>query len=55
MCYNGYINKGKEPRMTYEDYCDMVADAIKDREEMSDEDCADLYEWQQLERDERCE
>lgn len=41
--------------MTYEDYCDMVADEIKDREEVENEELQALYEWQQEERDPRFE
>lgn len=54
MCYNR-SNEGKEPKMTYEDYCDMVADEIKDQEELENEELQALYEWQQEERDLRCE
>lgn len=55
VCYNRSINKGKEPKMTYEDYCDMVADEIKDREMIENEELQALYEWQQEERDLRFE
>jgi hypothetical protein len=41
--------------MTYEDYCDMVADEIKDREMLEAEELQALYEWQQEERDLRFE
>jgi hypothetical protein len=40
--------------MTYEDYCDMVADEIKDQEP-TDEDYQALYEFLQEERDLRFE
>ena len=42
--------------MTYEDYCEMVADAIKAKfQEMLDEESQALYEFQQEERDLRFE
>lgn len=41
--------------MEYEDYCDMVADSIKDREEQEREELQALYEYQQEERDLRTE
>lgn len=37
--------------MEYEDYCDMVADSIKDEWD----ELQDLYDYQQEERDLRCE
>lgn len=41
--------------MEYEDYCDMVSDSIKDREEQEREELQARYEWQQEERDLRTE
>jgi hypothetical protein len=40
--------------MNYEDYCDMVADSIKDAWDIM-QDMQDLYDYQQEERDLRCE